>query len=160
MAAQKSSLSENVQQDLGKRTILLVEDEDFVRNITREVLELSGHCVLEANDANSGIQLFEEMYDQIDLVLTDVVMPGMNGRDLANRLLSMRPDLRVVFMSGYTDNAIVREGFSDPRLNYLQKPFTLDALNEKIHEVLNCASPVLANESMGRQPAIAQLRQA
>jgi two-component SAPR family response regulator len=63
-------------------------------------------------------------------------MPGLNGRDFANQLLAIRADLKIIFMSGYTDNAIVREGLSDPRLNYIQKPFTLDALSGKVEEVL------------------------
>ena len=118
------------------RTILLVEDEDFVRNVTREVLELSGYRVLEAIDANDGLELYRQNSQIIDLLLTDVVMPGRNGREFANQLLALRPDLKIIFMSGYTDNAVVRESFSDLQLNYLQKPFTLDALTEKVQQVL------------------------
>jgi CheY-like chemotaxis protein len=118
------------------QTILLVEDEDFVRNVTREVLELEGYHVLEAIHAEDGLELYRENADIIDLLLTDVVMPGLNGRDFANQLLAIKADLKIIFMSGYTDNAVVREGFSDPRLNYIQKPFTLDALSRKVEEVL------------------------
>lgn len=118
------------------QTILLVEDEDFVRNVTREVLELEGYHVLEAIHAEDGIELYRENADIIDLLLTDVVMPGLNGRDFANQLLAIKADLKIIFMSGYTDNAVLREGFSDPRLNYIQKPFTLDALSGKVEEVL------------------------
>ena len=123
------------------KTVLLVEDEDFVRNVTREVLELSGYQVIEAIDANDGLELYRQNIEIIDLVLTDVVMPGMNGREFANQLLALRPDLKIIFMSGYTDNAIVRESFSDLHLNYLQKPFTLDHLTDKVQQVLLEAHP-------------------
>jgi DNA-binding NtrC family response regulator len=118
-------------------TILLVEDEDFVRNVTREVLELEGYRVFEATDAEMGFRLYAQHCEIIDLLVTDVVMPGLNGREFANQLMAVHGDLKVIFMSGYTDNAVVREGFSDLRLHYLQKPFTLDALTEKVSEVLN-----------------------
>lgn len=117
-------------------TILLVEDEDFVRNVTREVLELEGYRVFEAIDAETGYDLYVEHHDIIDLLLTDVVMPGLNGRDFANKLIATDENLKVIFMSGYTDNAIVREGFADVRLHYLQKPFTLDALTTIVSRVL------------------------
>ncbi len=123
------------------KTILLVEDEDFVRNVTREVLELNGYRVLEAIDADEGLQLYRENIDLIDLLLTDVVMPGRNGREFANQLLAMRPSLKVIFMSGYTDRAIVSDSFSDPNLNYLQKPFTLDTLADKVRQVLEQTPP-------------------
>jgi DNA-binding NtrC family response regulator len=125
----------------GNKTILLVEDEDVVRNVTREVLELHGYCVLEAIDADEGLQLYRENVDIIDLLLTDVVMPGRNGREFANQLLAMSPSLKVIFMSGYTDRTIVRDSFSDPNINYLQKPFTLDTLTEKVLQVLEQNSP-------------------
>lgn len=128
----------------GREKILLVEDEEFVRNVTREVLELSGYTVLEAIDAESGIRIFQEHAKSIDLLLTDVVMPGMNGRDLATRLFGISPALKAIFMSGYTENAITRQGFADPRLVYLQKPFTLDVLTRKVREVLDLPTRVEA----------------
>lgn len=134
----------------GRETVLLVEDEEFVRNVTREVLELSGYTVLEAIDAENGINVFRQHADTIDLLLTDVVMPGMNGHDLALKLFETSPSLRVIFMSGYTENAITRQGFSDPRLVYLQKPFTLDVLTKKVREVLD--TPVVPS-SPGVLPA-------
>ena len=136
-APQPSNRSQSVRSL--HKTVLLVEDEDFVRNVTREVLELSGYQVIEAIDANDGLELFRQNMEIIDLILTDVVMPGMNGREFANQLLPLRPDLKIIFMSGYTDNAIVRESFSDLHLNYLQKPFTLDTLTDKVHQVLQDA---------------------
>ncbi len=118
-------------------TVLLVEDEEFVRSVTREVLELSGYRVLEARNAEEGFQIFDKHHTQLDLVLTDVVMPGMNGPQLVRRLSALAPGLRVIFMSGYTDNEVVRRGLGDPNIAYLQKPFTVDALARKVQEVLS-----------------------
>ncbi len=139
--------------------ILLVEDEDFVRSVTKEVLEMEGYLVLEARDAQEGLEIFGKHGSEIDLLLTDVVMPGMNGRDLAAKLVGRNPLLKTIFMSGYTDNAIVRKGMVDERVRYLQKPYTLDGLNELVREVLDCptATPleVLTQTSMttaGRVP--------
>lgn len=118
-------------------TILLVEDEESVRSVTREVLETEGYRVLEAQDAIDGIRLCEQHQGRINLVLTDVVMPGMNGRDMARKLVEMHPELRVIFMSGYTDNPVLREAFADCCTVYLQKPFTVQTLREKVRAVLN-----------------------
>lgn len=146
---------EPVIQETG--TILLVEDEEFVRNVTREVLEMAGYEVLEAIDAETGIELFKKNIDRIELLLTDVVMPGMNGRELANRLLSLSPRLKLIFMSGYTENPVVREGFADPRLVYLQKPFTVDMLTRKVKEVLESRiQSHSGDESTNQQPRVAE----
>ncbi|HEX6881560.1 MAG TPA: response regulator [Terriglobales bacterium] len=128
------------------RTILLVEDEDFVRNVTRDVLELNGWNVLEATDAESALHVYREHANSIDLLLTDVVMPGQSGLEFASSLLVSHPNLSVVFMSGYTDNPVVRAGFSDPRMHYLQKPFSLDALTAKIQHVLESSSDRSASD--------------
>lgn len=117
-------------------TILLVEDEECVRNVTREVLESDGYRVLEAEDAIDGIRLCELHRGSVDLVLTDVVMPGMNGREMAKRLVDRHPQVKVVFMSGYTDNPVLRNAFADYNTVYLQKPFTVQVLRSKVREVL------------------------
>jgi two-component system, cell cycle sensor histidine kinase and response regulator CckA len=91
-------------------TILLVEDEAFVRDVTQEVLEMCGYTVLTACDAAEGIRVFERHSGPVHLLVTDVVMPGMNGRELAGRLLLRCPNLKTIFISGYADNAVVREG--------------------------------------------------
>jgi len=120
-------------------TVLLVEDEDFVRGVTREVLEIAGYHVLEASNGESALQVFNENGGKVDLVLTDVVMPGMNGRDLGERLAAMSPRLKMLFMSGYTENAVLRHGLEKDCAAYLQKPFALETLIAKVREVLHGA---------------------
>ncbi|HWR36714.1 MAG TPA: response regulator [Clostridia bacterium] len=141
---------ESVQDDMpeGWETILLVEDEEFVRNVTREVLEIAGYHVLEAQDAQTGMRLFQEHEGAVHLVLTDVVMPGINGHDLAHRLTELSPAIKIIYMSGYTDSELHRKAFKNPRTAFLQKPFTVASLTKKVREVLDfddgagVASPV------------------
>jgi CheY-like chemotaxis protein len=123
-----------------RETILLVEDEEFVRNVTQEVLEMEGYKVLCVANGAEAIACLTEHPTTIDLLLTDVVLPGMNGRDLAARLALMQPGLRVIFMSGYTDNSVLRNSVAEASTPYLQKPFTLDALVAKVHEALDVFS--------------------
>jgi len=122
-------------------TILLVEDETYVREITRELLELCGYTVVCAGDPAEAINIFEHCESSIHLLVTDVVMPGMNGRELAHRLMERCPKLRAVFISGYTENAIVRDGFREPHVLYLQKPFTMESLARKVREALDGKPP-------------------
>jgi CheY-like chemotaxis protein len=119
-----------------KQTILLVEDEEMVRTLMCEVLEREGYQVLSCSHPREGIEVSLRHSGQIDLLLTDVVMPGMNGRDMANQILQSLPELRVVFMSGYTEHVLTREGEVDQKLEYLQKPFTLQTLMRKLEQVL------------------------
>jgi CheY-like chemotaxis protein len=119
-----------------KRTILLVEDEEMVRRLMCEVLERQGYTVLSCSTPKEGIELSQLHRGEIDLLLTDVVMPGMNGCDMANRILEIIPELRVVFMSGYTEHALSRDGEVDAQVEYLQKPFTLQTLTRKLARVL------------------------
>jgi CheY-like chemotaxis protein len=121
---------------VAKQTILLVEDEDIVRGLLREVLERDGYEVLACAHPDEGIEASRLHGKQIDLLLTDVVMPGMNGRQMANRILETLPELRVVFMSGYSEHALTHEGQVDSQFEYLQKPFTLKALSKKLTHVL------------------------
>jgi CheY-like chemotaxis protein len=123
-----------------RETILLVEDEEFVRNVTQEVLEMEGFKVLGAANGVEAIERLNEHHANIDLLLTDVVLPGMNGRDLAAKLGTMQPGLKVIYMSGYTDNAVLRNSVAEASTPYLQKPFTLDALVAKVHETLDAFS--------------------
>jgi two-component system, cell cycle sensor histidine kinase and response regulator CckA len=119
-----------------RQTILLVEDEEMVRELMCEVLERAGYAVLPCANPKEGIEVSNRHRDHIDLLLTDVVMPGMNGREMANRIQENLPRLRVVFMSGYTEHALTQDGQVDPNFEYLQKPFTLKTLTQKLAKVL------------------------
>jgi len=122
----------------GCETILLVEDEEAVRSLARGLLESSGYEVLEANGAHEALQVGKRHKERIHLLLTDVVMPQMSGRELAEHLAPLHPETKVLYMSGYADNAVVHHGLLDPSAFFLQKPFTADALARKLREVLDC----------------------
>jgi signal transduction histidine kinase/CheY-like chemotaxis protein len=121
----------------GKETILLVEDEDQVRTVISEILKNAGFQVLEARSPGEALPICEQHPVTIHLLLTDVVMPGMNGRELAQQVVSMRPDINVVFMSGYTDDVMIHHGALDSRVTFLQKPITPDVLTRKLRQVLD-----------------------
>jgi CheY-like chemotaxis protein len=122
----------------GSETILLVEDAELVRNLARQVLEGAGYRVLEAANAEAAIDLCERINgDKIDLLLTDVIMPGMSGNEMSRILLAKQPGMPVLYMSGYTDDAIVQHGVLEAGINFLQKPFTPGALALKVREVLD-----------------------
>jgi PAS domain S-box-containing protein len=121
----------------GHETILLVEDEEDVRGLAREVLERHGYTVLEAGDGVQALRRCETEGDRIDLILTDVVMPRMSGRELVDRVRATRPGTRVLYMSGYTEDAIVRHGVRDSSMFLLGKPFTPADLIGKVREVLD-----------------------
>jgi two-component system, cell cycle sensor histidine kinase and response regulator CckA len=118
------------------RTILLVEDEHSLRKLTRETLVEIGHSVLEASDAFHALDIAERNNFAIDLLLTDVVMPGMSGRVLADKLTAAHPDIRVLYMSGYTDGAVATHGVLESGTSILRKPFTRDELTARVDEVL------------------------
>jgi two-component system cell cycle sensor histidine kinase/response regulator CckA len=117
-------------------TILLVEDEAIVRGMVHKGLSLFGYEVLVAGRGEEAMQFVEQRATAIDLLLTDVVMPGMSGRELAEQATRLRPSLKVLLMSGYTDDAIVRHGVMDAELAFIQKPFTLAALADKLQDVM------------------------
>jgi two-component system cell cycle sensor histidine kinase/response regulator CckA len=122
----------------GTERVLLVEDEAPVRDLVARFLRHQGYTVLAAADGEQAISIAAEQgKERIDLLLTDIVMPKMSGKELADRLKSLRPDLKVVFTSGYTDNAIVRHGVLEAGVNFLQKPFSMATLGRKIREVLD-----------------------
>ena len=120
----------------GSETVLLVEDEESVRQLVRETLESKGYRVLEAENGQAGVAAAANHKGPIDLVITDVVMPGMSGRELAQRIEEARPDTKVLYLSGYTEDAIISEGTIESGTAFLQKPFTLQNLSRKVREVL------------------------
>jgi len=119
----------------GTRTVLVVEDEASLRDLTKRLLELQGYAVLVAADAAEALRLFEE-HDSIDVLLTDVVMPGASGPELTRQLMERKPELTVIYMSGYTEDAIVHHGVLAPGMALLHKPFTSEALGRKIRDTL------------------------
>ena len=121
----------------GTETILVAEDDDILRPLARALLTNFGYTVLEAANADAAIAHARAHKGPIHLLLSDVVMPGASGRDLAHRLAESRPDTKVLYVSGYTDDAIVHHGMLEPGLHYLQKPFTPDALARKVRDVLD-----------------------
>jgi CheY-like chemotaxis protein len=124
---------------VGTETILLVEDEDGVRELARRTLQASGYSVLEARDGLDALSRCEQYRGPIHLVLTDVVMPRLGGVALAQRLLHLYPRLKVVFMSGYTDSALLRHGALHGENNLLSKPFAPQDLTTLVREVLDQA---------------------
>ena len=121
----------------GRETILVVEDETEIRNIAQYMLESFGYRVLSAGTAGSALRLAGEYDGQIHLLITDVVMPEMNGKDLSLELVGMNPGLKVLFMSGYTANVIVHHGVLDEGVSFIQKPFSMRGLAAKVREVLD-----------------------
>ena len=126
----------------GTETVLLVEDEDMVRRMTREVLEGAGYRVLEASSGFEALRVSAGHGGRLDLLLTDVVMPGMSGRELAERLAPVRPGMKVLYMSGHTDDAIFHHGVTQAGTGFLQKPFTPDALERRVRDLLGHADAV------------------
>lgn len=119
-------------------TLLLVEDNEMVRDLAGRILRSLGYTVLEASHGPEALRLIEEYRAPVHLLLTDVVMPGgMNGRELAEQISRRYPDLRVIYMSGYTDNAIIHHGVLEPGMTFLEKPFSPQALTAKIREILD-----------------------
>jgi CheY-like chemotaxis protein len=132
----------------GSETILLVEDDDQVRVVARGILRRSGYHVIEARNAGEALLHCEEHAETIHVLLTDVVMPQMSGPALAKRLVTTRPDMKVLCMSGYTDDSIVRHGVLEAHIAYLQKPFTPDTLTAKVREVLDGETLPVARASL------------
>jgi two-component system cell cycle sensor histidine kinase/response regulator CckA len=120
----------------GTETILLVEDEEMVRNLVRDTLARDGYKVLDAADPLEARRLSDSYRGKIHMLITDVVMPKVSGRELADQLAQRRPDMKVLYMSGYTDSAIVASGILHKEVAFLQKPFTPGSLTEKVRDVL------------------------
>jgi len=136
-AVEKPAAPAVVPLETARETILVVEDEVNLRRLTRQFLENQGYTVLEAADGAEAVQICVAHQGIIHLLLTDVIMPGMNGRELAHRVSEIRPNMKVLYMSGYTENAIGHNGTLDAGITLLQKPFTLHALKAKVREVID-----------------------
>ncbi|MBA7677816.1 Sensor kinase CckA [subsurface metagenome] len=122
----------------GHETILLVDDEEVVRNMIATTLKTFGYTVLQAESGEEALQIYEQSSEKpIHLMITDVVMPGMSGYELVKQLSKKIPDIKVLYISGYTDNTIVHHGMLNKGLHFLQKPFTPNVLAEKVREVLD-----------------------
>ncbi|MFZ1050955.1 MAG: ATP-binding protein [Candidatus Sulfotelmatobacter sp.] len=156
--AQVVSSEEAVFTEPGTETILLAEDEANLRYLARQFLEKQGYQVIEAADGAVAMQIAVAHEGVIHLLLTDVIMPGMNGRELAQRISEIRPQTKVLYMSGYTENVIGHDGTLDAGVSLLQKPFTLRDLKSKVREVLD-STPVLREVDMPVQTARASTRQ-
>lgn len=120
----------------GSHTILIVEDEEGVRTLVRFLLKDRGYNVLEASHGEEALRIARQQLDPIHLLLSDVVMPGMGGRSVAEQLIALHPQMHVLYMSGYADDAVVRQGISHHQVNFLQKPFALKDLVDKVHAIL------------------------
>ncbi|MGH9814861.1 MAG: PAS domain S-box protein [Candidatus Acidiferrales bacterium] len=125
----------------GRETVLVVEDQDEVRDLAIEFLRSQGYAVLQASNGAEALEIAGRHPGRIDLLMTDVVMPGISGSELAQRLIASRPDTRVLYVSGYTEEAIGQHGVLDKGTEFLAKPFSRDALARKLREILDSASP-------------------
>jgi len=123
--------------DEGTETVLVVEDQPGVRAVLRKILERHHYRVLEAPDPDSALATAARFSERIPLVISDVVMPQMNGRELADRLSETRPDIKVLFISGYTQDSVLRRGVVNARMHYIEKPFDQDGLLRKVREILD-----------------------
>jgi CheY-like chemotaxis protein len=120
----------------GRGTVLIVEDEEGVRELTRQILERAGYKVLLASEPGEALALFHKHGEEIALLLTDVVLQNMSGRELAQRIERTSARVRVLYMSGYTDDAVLHKGVLTAGAQFLQKPFTTETLLKKVQEVL------------------------
>ncbi len=117
-------------------TVLVVDDDLSVLRVAAKVLRRGGFDVLEAGSGDAALAVAEEVKGQIDLLLTDVVMPNMNGRELSETLLSRYPDVRVLFMSAYTEDEVILQGVRVAEVNFINKPFSVEGLREKVRQVI------------------------
>ena len=124
---------------VNSETILLVEDNEEVLKLTSRLLEKQGYTVIRSMQGSEALKIFEKQKESIDLILTDVMMPKMSGRQFVERCKQIGNNFRVLYMSGYTDNAIAHHGILEEGIDYIQKPFTVDGLGKKIREVLDRA---------------------
>jgi PAS domain S-box-containing protein len=134
---------EAIQRGQGE-TVLIVEDEPSILKLTARILSGLGYVVLFANRPEEAVNLVKERSEMVDLIITDVIMPGMNGRDLANVLLAIHPNMKCLFMSGYTSNVVANQGVPAEGMKFIQKPFSARELGAKVHEVLKSGKEILS----------------
>jgi PAS domain S-box-containing protein len=151
-AAVAAASSGTLKAEGGKETILLVEDEDNLRRLARQYLEKQGYNVVDAADGAMALEIADAHEGVVHLLLTDVIMPGMNGRELAQRMLEIRPNVKVLYMSGYTENVIAPNGTLDAGVSLLQKPFNLRDLKDRVREVLD-STPIPREVTMSTERA-------
>ncbi len=123
----------------GTETVLIVEDDDAVRSLTSSALRMHGYTVLAAENGDRAIEIFRERADEIQMVVSDVIMPGLSGRETIEAILAIRPGVRVLFLSGYTEDSVLRRGIRTGEVDFLQKPFTLNKLAAKVRESLDAS---------------------
>jgi DNA-binding NtrC family response regulator len=121
----------------GTETVLLVEDEEGVRTLARLILQIKGYKVLETRNGGEALLVCEQYKEQIHILVTDLIMPNMSGKELAERLSLLRPKMKVLYLSGYTDDTIGRHGMLDAKVAFLHKPFTPDGLAHMVRDVLD-----------------------
>ena len=140
-AVEKEEISVSVGG--GGETILVVEDQEAVRLFAKAALRQHGYQVIQASDGDQALSVAKQHSGRIDLLLTDVVMPGLNGRELSDRLKEVRPNVKVLFISGYTADVIAQRGILDQGVAFLHKPFSSDELAAKVREVLMQRSQIV-----------------
>jgi CheY-like chemotaxis protein len=148
-AAEEDTPGVRVNLPRGSETVLVAEDEDAVRGVARELLSICGYTVLEARNGREGLALAREHPGPIHLLLTDVVMPLMSGTELAQQLAAVRPAMKVLFMSGYTDDTVALRRIAEGEIPLLEKPFTTEALARQVRAALDAGRPLNAANQGG-----------
>ena len=135
-SARKPEHGRSEGEEAELKTVLVVDDDISVLRVAAKVLQRGGYNVLQAGSGNAALEVAEGAGGQIDLLLTDVVMPRMNGRELSEAILARYPHVRVLFMSAYTEDEVILQGVRVAEVNFINKPFTVDGLREKVRQVL------------------------
>src|SRR6266496_3520116 len=136
-AESESAVIAQPEMIAGRQTVLIVEDEEQLRDLAPQILEVNGYSVVTAANGAEGLRLFEDFPGRFDLVITDVVMPVMSGAELAEQITLLQPQAKVLYMSGYTNDSMVRHGVLEHQVSFLQKPFSPASLARKVREVLD-----------------------
>jgi two-component system, cell cycle sensor histidine kinase and response regulator CckA len=139
--AELSTLERSPLRRAGSERLLLVEDERAVRELAERIFRARGYKVTATGEGKEALHAFAAAPDEIDLVITDLIMPGMSGRELVQALHQIRPDLKALYISGYTEDEIIRRGLHDPSVAFLQKPFTADELSDRVRSLLDARPP-------------------